>query len=547
MSESPITAKQLRAMLRAEEYDKAMPILEALLRKNPNDAPVLWHFSSCLMAFGRDEEALAAVKRVLEINPNYAPAWLRHAELSSILHDDEYPDYVHDLRKAVEADPNNVEALRTLAISVHDVENPSEAHQLLAKAISLEPNNTLNYWHRSLWHVGESLQLAAGETGLKQFNGTAMSPAKLEKALADINACIRLEPSNMQHLTMRANILHQLHRYDEAIADCDSLIATAPVGSPQEQAYRQLRKRSENNGAGERDMMADAMSNVFADMNDKERDSLAGEMATAIARSSEIVMRQGKSLDEALDQFISDDPLDIAATNIAYQIYQVGNEAEPTYVESSLKDYPGYQRSFAETARKQMEKAGLMLVGDYEPLHLRELLGKPTLVRVYAGDNDSVFAASYRVAPKWPGMIPYLFMLLTGKWKKPGVVELETAMSDGQFLITNNSGKLNPFGYGGNIAIEKLPVNASVVEVVKRHRQRIAEYLNVNNKAHALTAHGMEQITALLQKLSESKNRYRKSIGYATEEELRSMLGVQYDKLSPRIRSRLNALASTTA
>jgi hypothetical protein len=314
-----------------------------------------------------------------------------------------------------------------------------------------------------------------------------------------------------------------------------------------EQSYRQLRQRSENNGAGERELMAGNLGEILTHLSDKERDSVAGEVTTSIVRSSEILMRQGKSLDQVLDEVVSDDPLDIAATDIAYKIYRLGHEPEPDYEESNLKDYPAYQRSFAESAWKEMKKAGFSKVGDYEPLHLRELLGKPTLVRIYSGDNATIFAASYRAAPKWPGLIVFLVMFLTGKWKKPSVVELETALSDGHFIITNNSGSLNPFNYGGNIDIRKMSSDTKATDLIERHRKRVADYLNSHDHTHPLRASGLEEICALLKQLSVSKNEYRKSIGYASEDELQSMLGRQYAKLAPRVRARLNALAQAVA
>lgn len=334
--ENQVSAKQLRAMLRAQDYEQALPVLDAMLRKNPNDAPAHWHRASCMEAFGRLDEALAEVEHVLRINPDYAPATLKRAELTK---------------------------------------------------------------------------------------------------------------------------------------------------------------------------------------------------------------HQGKSLEQALAQFASDDPMDMQVTHIAYQIYCVGNEAEPSYVESRIEDYPKYQQSFARQALQTMSKTGFQLVGDYEPLHLREVLGQPTLVRIYSGDQNTCFAASYCVAPKWPGLLGFMILFLTGKWKKPAVIELITAISDGQFIITNNSGSANPFNYGGKIAIEKLALDTKIEDVVKRHRARVNEYLGINHKARAQTVASMEEITPLLTRLSQAKNRYRQSIGYVTDSELIQLLGGHYEQLAKQVRARIFELA----
>lgn len=543
MAETPITARQLRAMLRAQDYQQALPVLDALIRKNPDDAPAHWHRASCLEAFDRLDEALAEVKHVLRINPNYAPAWIKQAELAISL-DEDYPDFEADLRKAVEVAPNAAENHRVLASFLHGEDRTQEAHQVLAQAMALEPDNAENYALRALWYTGEAYSLAPGEPGIKQFMGVELSRAKLESALDDLNQALRLQPQQLNFLVQRASILHQLQRYDDALADYDSILATLPADSPKRAAYLEMRKRSENQGAGEREQAAQTLGNVLDTLDAKERDSIAGDLMTSMVRSSEVTLRQGKSLDEALAQFASDDPLDMQATNIAYQIYSVGNEAEPTYLESRIEDYPKYQQAFARQALQTMAKAGFELVGDYEPLHLRDVLGKPTLVRIYSGDQGTCFAASYRIAPKWPGPMGFLMLLFSGKWKKPAVIELETAISDGHFIITNNSGSANPFTYGGNIAIEKLALGTKTEDVIKRHRTRVREYLGIHHKEHALPAPSMADISQLLTKLTQAKNRYRKSICYITDTELREMLGGHYEQLANRVRTRLAALAS---
>lgn len=542
MAETQISAKQLRAMLRAHDYEQALPILDGLIRKNPDDAPAHWHRASCLEAFDRLEEALAEIKQVLRINPGYAPAWIKQAELAITL-DEDYPDFEADLRQAVAADPNSAECLRTLSSFLHGEERTQEAHRLLAKAMALEPDNTENFTLRALWYTGEAYTLEPGEQGIQQFMGGELSRAKLEAALADMNQALRLQPNKPNFLVQRATILHQLQRFDDAVADYDTILSIIPADSPKRAAYLDMRKRSENQGAGERDQAAQFLDQAIATLDAKERGSMAGDMVISAVRSSEIAIGQGKNMEQALAQFVSDDPLDMLATNAAYQIYRVGNEAEPSYVDSRIEDYPKFQRDHARQALQAMAKAGFAHVGDYEPLHLSEVLGKPTLVRIYSGDQGAIFAASYRVAPKWPGWLGFLIAFFTGLWKKPALIELISAFNDGQFIVTNNTGGGDPFTFGSTVATEQLPLNAKIEEVVKRHRARLAEYLGIHHKEHALPATTMEEMTPLLRQLTAAKNQYRKSIGYVSDTELRKLLGKHHDLLAERVLARLAALA----
>jgi len=339
MPEDQVSAKQLRAMLRAQDYEKALPVLDALIHTNPDDAPAHWHRASCMEAFGRLDDALDEVKHVLRINPDYAPALIKQTELET------------NLRKTVAAAPISVEALA---------------------------------------------------------------------------------------------------------------------------------------------------------------------------------------------QFSNDDPLDAKASQIALLIYQVGNEAEPSYAECRMEDYPKYQQTYAARALDTMTKAGFEWVGDYDPLHLKQVLEAPSLIRIYSGDQGTCFAASYCLASQWPGWIGFLRLLRNGQWKKSATIELETAISDGQFIITNNSD--GTFTFGGTVATEQLPSTTKIEDVIKRHRARVNEYLRINHKERALSATTMDEILPLLRKLTAAKNLYRKSIGYINDAELRRLLDTHYDLLADRVRARLVVL-----
>ena len=67
MSEEQLSAKQLRALLRAQDYAQALPALDALILKNSDNAPARWHRATCLEAFDRRDEALKEIKQVLRI------------------------------------------------------------------------------------------------------------------------------------------------------------------------------------------------------------------------------------------------------------------------------------------------------------------------------------------------------------------------------------------------------------------------------------------------------------------------------------------------
>ena len=89
--------------LRSGDVERALGMIDELVAEYPDQAALHWHRARTLKELGREDAALAAIKRVLELKPDYAPAWLMRAELAAEDADGNFPE--SDVRRALELDP----------------------------------------------------------------------------------------------------------------------------------------------------------------------------------------------------------------------------------------------------------------------------------------------------------------------------------------------------------------------------------------------------------------------------------------------------------
>jgi tetratricopeptide (TPR) repeat protein len=531
---------------RCGDVDAALMLIDQLVADYPDQAPLHWHRARVLRALERDDETLAAVKRVIELKPDYAPAWLLRAELAAVDASGNYPE--SDLRRALALDPTQARAHLLLARHLGDGERRDEAEAELARALALDPDQHEAFALRGDWHrrdamVGFGDDAPDSPDVIVTLSGQRYSRSRLEAARADYERALALKNDRRVRLRL-ADVLHALGAHDDALAAFDAVLAVTPTDDPGRAMIESLRARSLDGGRGEREQIAHALEQSLADADASARTTLGHDLASSMINSAAAAVRSGISLQQALAQFVSDHPDDLLAIDIAWKIYALAHEPEPDYVASERSAYPKFMRTFAESVTTALGAQGFRVVGDYEPAHLAEQLGQPTLVRIYAAADGITCGASYRAEPKWPGWIAFLLLKLTGKWQRPAVVELETAFDDGGFLITNNAGTSNPFAYRGRVDLTALAADAAPAVVHARHRERIERYRREHPNATAERVDTEPRIMAMQARISAAKREFRRSIGYIEENELRQLLGVHHERLATRVRAKLGQMVA---
>jgi len=556
--------EMFKSAWRAQDYAQALGHIDAVIADNARVAALHWYRANCLQKLERFPEARAAVAQVLALKPDHAPALVLQVQLDwpdHEYHDEPTPAqiaeqergtaerrqrHVAQLRRALDIDPTLADAcfeLSQLLRDDTDVETSrnDQADALLEHAVALAPERIDFRLARAELHHLRAVQIPDGTPAalcVQTFAGMTYLRAELEAALREFEYCARLDGTHRYYVRMGMT-LHDLGRYDEALARYDEALQRLPADSPQRPYIVQTRARSENSGAGERNDVAKLLESLIEPGDRNQADDNAATALLGAARA----VRGGKRLDAALGARVSESPDDFMAANIAEQILNVAYENKPELVVADSATFPAYQRKYAARQRKALAAAGLRHVADAEASGMTRTMGQRVLLGLYADAAGETSAATFAMRPKWPGLIGFLLMFVTGKWKTNGLTECITHFDDRGYLITQYE-NISPFTYGDVIDIERLPRSTSVAALVARHNERVAAYRQAHPSARAYPAADLAAVEANWIRGQAIKREYRRSIGYATDAELRGMLGTHYDRFADRIKRKLLELAA---
>lgn len=121
------------------------------------------------------------------------------------------------------------------------------------------------------------------------------------------------------------------------------------------------------------------------------------------------------------------------------------------------------------------------------------------------------------------------------------MVEISSLFSNGYMVITYKSSADTRRSIDKLLATH-VPEKLSLKETLARHQQNIQQFLAdfpTESYVELKTLADMKQATRHSIVLNEE---YQQSIGYVTDQQLKSILGNQYDRLADKVRGWLNQL-----
>jgi predicted Zn-dependent protease len=222
---------------RGTENPDAAASFAELAAAQPNSAPVQFEVGRTLLAQGRDDDALRALKRAVELEPNLAEAWRELASLHARLGDSDSCDiaYAHFtrlapperhlgeahaalasqrlgaaeamLRRRLAQNPQDPEALRMLAEIAAEREDYVESERLYALSLDAAPG-----YSRARFDLARTLHLQQ----------------KAQPMLPLLERLLRLEPASLPYRSLRASAFALLGQNERALKILEALIAEFP-------------------------------------------------------------------------------------------------------------------------------------------------------------------------------------------------------------------------------------------------------------------------------------------------------------------------------
>ncbi|RMX18835.1 hypothetical protein EBQ34_00290 [Vandammella animalimorsus] len=511
------------------------------------------------------------------------------------------------LRRLRALEPDNADVLALLAQTLaQQPESPAEklreAQLLLDRAIALAPDRIdllKQRAHRlrqqALLAPAQAEQLAP-ELVVRTSHGHYYERAGLEHACADWQRCLAL--SEQPSIATRVGMcLHELGRFEQAVATYDRVLALMDPRHPGYAHVQKLRRRSQEGGCGgsSEACSCEGMSTALADSLDEgphsqaqqtqpapaatqastAQDDLAAEATTeahyasapaqpqpdaplpqqAVVQHVQLPKEKKKKRRSSrkrnaaapASQRAASVEAGDARTQQAISIAQLFlNEAykdAPGLRTVQAGDYPAGQRRLIDKIGAALSAAGLRHLADAEASGLSKLLGQPTLVRIYTDARGETGVAAFVIKPQWPGLLGFALQALRGQWKAQAMLTCETLLESGSVIITQWENP-SPFQYEPPVYLERLPARTPVQKVLQRHQQKLAAHMLMHPEDAIVCAQDLPAIEARWQRSQHIRRAQRKAVGYATQAELKQVLGPRhYLPMAASVRLQLQRLA----
>jgi tetratricopeptide (TPR) repeat protein len=169
------------------------------------------------------DRAIPHLERAIDLDPNFAPAyaalgeaWGMQGVWGKTKRWESYSTALKYSQQAVSLDPTSSEAYSSLGHSLMQSHRWNDAEVALRHALKLDPNDP---------YAAEYLALALDQKG------------RLEESLRISHDLAVANPVAVDFRRFYPMVLVHMHRYDEAIAECERLIALDPSHLPTYETY----------------------------------------------------------------------------------------------------------------------------------------------------------------------------------------------------------------------------------------------------------------------------------------------------------------------
>ncbi|HUI43552.1 MAG TPA: tetratricopeptide repeat protein [Terriglobia bacterium] len=347
-----------QAYMQTRDYDKAVDAYSSALDQDSENQQLHEYYAEALLAAGKTNEARSELQKILKTDPNDGAAWLRLGHLDRV--EGKFDEARGELAKALNFLPENAEVTYEQVVLEETVGNDDKAIALLQGMLK---NSEKPDGHYTLAEAGnraaflERLGLIyRTEQKYDQATSTFRQIADLgpgqaphgealiidtlrisrqpEKAMAEADAAAAKYPKDRQLAMLRASLLGEQGKPDEALKVLNGLITGSPSDLDVETTIAQVDSQAKR--YPEAQAAAEKALNLSTKPDDQE---------SAHFLLGSIYERQ-KRFDLAEAEFkkvLASDPLNGPASNyLGYMLADRGVRLDESvkYIESALKSDP---------------------------------------------------------------------------------------------------------------------------------------------------------------------------------------------------------------
>jgi tetratricopeptide (TPR) repeat protein len=224
-------------LVKAGRHADAAPILERATRLDPKLENAWFALGKALAALGRGIEADAAFERCFALSPTKRLMALAAEHQKEGRLADAEPLY----RRILRQDPNNVDALRLLALIAAQTGHVDEAETLLRRAIAVAPDFVLaildlgklakdeDRYADALECFDRAIAIDPDNAQAHYLRAATLAPAAYtHEAIDAYRRCLALRPTHVGALLGVGHLLKAVGKYHEAVASYTACIEQRP-------------------------------------------------------------------------------------------------------------------------------------------------------------------------------------------------------------------------------------------------------------------------------------------------------------------------------
>jgi superkiller protein 3 len=201
-------------------------------RTDTEIAFIFFSIAQVLFCLKRHTNALTAIKKAAELDPDNAPYWILAGDILMAEPFCRYTESLDAYEKAAHLQPDNPAILIRIG-NVHEIcQDPEEAIRAYDSALAIAPDDP------SIWsHKGCALNTLFYRRRRKQqlrnlSQNISEEIALLNTVLSSFQRALELEPQNPDTLYLVAQTLAHMERYDEALKYYDTALENLRSESP---------------------------------------------------------------------------------------------------------------------------------------------------------------------------------------------------------------------------------------------------------------------------------------------------------------------------